>query len=103
MKLIILCIALSGAPVLMAETSTQEMSNARYDDKNQVDSDLDIPDSFDDLLDAPMPPSMIVTQRPVSWLEACLKHIGVDILMKYIAFRVWLEDQWCGSTTKPSA
>lgn len=50
-------------------------------------------DAFDAFIaeDEDIPSDMIEPAKPVSACEAYFKEIGVQILMKYFAFKIWLE------------
>jgi len=102
MKSILLSIALLSAPLLTAQITESEtvvhdaQSTADVRDFDATaDSDAvstqDQDDGFDDLMNADVPVGMIEQPKPVSDTEAYLKSIGIQLFMKWIAFRVWLD------------
>ena len=107
MKSILFTIALLSSPLVMTASESQaphttvttndqqapETKVVNEDPESGVDEDQG-EDSFDALMDTDVPSDMIVQPKPVSPLEAYLKQIGVQVLMKYITLKIWLEHNW---------
>lgn len=54
---------------------------------------------FDALMsDEDIPSDMIPAAKPVSACEAYFKEIGITLFMKYIALKIWVENQLKSST-----
>lgn len=107
MKSALLSIALVSSPMMVAQydvnLESMHIEVQRHSDSDKKDAieQQDISqkeeceeDAFDDLMDTDVPSDMIVEPKPVSACEAYLKQIGVQVLMKYITFKIWLEHQW---------
>jgi hypothetical protein len=72
------------------QNGTQNSAINQEDEREQ-----EAEDAFDALMeDEDVPKDMLVPAKPVSACEAYFKEIGVQILMKYITFKVWLERHW---------
>jgi hypothetical protein len=104
MKSILLTIALLSSPLVITTSNSDTVHTAATeqapetriideDPESGVDEDQG-EDSFDALMDTDVPSDMIVQPKPVSPLEAYLKQIGVQVLMKYITLKIWLEHHW---------
>jgi len=100
MKSLLLSIALLSAVPIVASDVTPTVTCADDDcpiDKSAMsveDPDQQAEDMFDMLMDTEVPTDMIKEPKPVTPCEACLKQIGVQVFMKYIACKIWLEHQW---------
>ncbi len=99
MKSIILSIALLSAPVVIAEshlemTEIQETMTEKVSFDATSAQEAQEMDEFDILMDSDVRLDDIEEPKPVSPCEAYLKGIGVHLLMKYIALRTWMGEQW---------
>lgn len=110
MKYILLSISLLSSSIMRPalpnnirfayDINKEQVSASQQDEETlarEADESEDDPeeDAFEALMDDDdVPSDMIVAPRPVSPCEAYLKEIGVQILMKYIALKIWIEHQW---------
>jgi hypothetical protein len=107
MKLVVLSIVLLSSPLVATASDFQHIQTTEaaiaqqvpetkvVDEDPEVGTDEDPgEDSFDSLMETDVPNDMIVQPKPVSALEAYLRQCGVQLLMKYIAFKIWLEHYW---------
>lgn len=115
MKSMILSIALLCSPIAVATLPTfsrlaYELSDEKAGGSVQEDAqqpamseedqaEQEAEDAFDAFIDdEDVPSDMIIPAKPVSPCEAYLKEIGVQLLMKYFTFKIWLEHLMQSST-----
>lgn len=92
-------IAESDASHFVAQHEEQKVdcagaSGGGYEDQLAFDVEDDDDDSFDALMNSHIPDEKIADPRPISTLEAYLRRMGISVLMKCIAVKIWLENQW---------
>lgn len=94
-KIIILSIALLNISVAKADDVS--VTDAPEVVHNNVEQEPAVvvaqEDPFNDLMDSDVPSDMLVAPKPVSPLEAWLKSIGVCVLIRCIACKIWVEHQ----------
>lgn len=106
-KTIIISIALLCSPMVNAtlpnatrlayqindEQTAVNTQNSVMNEEDEQEQEAE--DAFDVLMEGEdVPTDMIVAAKPVSPCEAYFKEIGVQILMKYITLKIWLEHHW---------
>lgn len=88
-SVVLLCSPMGNAVLPSTTRLVYELNNEQAGANEQ-----EAEDAFDAFIDdEDVPSDMIVPAKPVSPCEAYLKEIGVQILMKYIAAKIWLEHQ----------
>lgn len=73
---------------------SQEESISATEQDEHIDESLSETDSFDDLINDPIPSGIVHQPKPVSSLEAFMRDIGCRLLMKYIVLKIWLRHCW---------
>jgi|GEM_PF-3378047 hypothetical protein len=111
MKSMVLSITLLSSVIMNSESRTgrlvyqiaDEQTAANIQDdtqdsamREQEKREQEAEDAFDVFMEnnGDVPNDMIVASQPVSVYEAYFKEIGINIFMKYIAFKIWLEHHW---------
>ena len=94
-KIVILSITLLSISVIQADDVS--VTDAPEVVRNNVEQESVTvaveEDPFDELMDSDVPSNMITPPKPVSPLEAWLKSIGVCVLIRCIACKIWVEHQ----------
>lgn len=100
MKSLYLLFALLITPGLRAEISNEDAMNKENISAQNASAasashlEYQDEDPFDILMNTDIPSGIIVMPKPVTPLEAYFKHIGVSLLMQYIAMKIWLQHHW---------
>ena len=115
MKLRVISIVLLGSSALHAESlnitdahqetvKIEESIVEQTAQEVQEERNQEIEDAFDLLIeDEDVPADMLMEPRPISALEGYLKEVGIQVFMKYITFRVWVEHHWRSWTANDGA